>query len=90
MTSKIDTPEGREWLLGLLRKQSATIFFTKKDGSERKMVCTLMENEIPKEKQPKNSGKAGSDQVLPVFDTENQDWRSFRWDSVTKVEFTIA
>jgi hypothetical protein len=90
MTSEIDTKEGREWLKGLLREREVTIFFTKKDGSEREMLCTLSENKIPSEKTPKNSGKSKSDDALAVFDVKKSDWRSFRWDSVKKVEFSIG
>ena len=63
------------------------IVFTKKDGTDREMFCTLNESKIPTEKQPKSEGTesttAGS--ALRVFDTEKQEWRSFRWDSVKEV-----
>jgi hypothetical protein len=54
------------------------------------MVCTLAESKIPSEKAPKNSGKAQSEQSVAVFDLEKQDWRSFRFDSVKKIEFSIG
>jgi hypothetical protein len=88
--SKIDTEEGREWLKNLLHEREVTIFFTKKDGTERKMRCTLSENKIPTEKMPKNSGKTKSEDALAVFDVKKSDWRSFRWDSVKKIEFKIG
>ena len=87
--SKIDSPEGREWLVGLLSQQPITIRFTKKDGSERAMLCTLSESEIPKDKLPKGVERAKSEEALPVFDVEKQEWRSFRWDSVTRIEFSL-
>jgi hypothetical protein len=87
--SKIDSKEGRKWLREMLSKQEATISFTKTDGSERKMLCTLEESKIPSEKLPKNSGKKQSEDALAVFDVEKQDWRSFRWDSVTRIEFSL-
>ena len=90
MKSEIDTPEGREWLRGLLRDEKVTITFTKKDETERVMVCTLKEEKIPSEKSPKNTGKSQSDEALAVFDLEKQDWRSFRFDSVKKIEFTLG
>jgi len=88
--SQINTPEGRDWLRGLLRDEKVTIVFTKKDGTERKMVCTLAESKIPSEKSPKNTGKSQSDEALAVFDLEKQDWRSFRFDSVKNIEFTLG
>jgi len=87
--SEIDTKEGRDRMQALLKTQEVTISFTKKDGTERKMLCTLAENKIPSEKMPKNSGKSKSDDALAVFDLEKNDWRSFRWDSVTKIDFKI-
>ena len=88
--SQVNTPEGREWLRGLLHSEEVTITFTKKDGTEREMLCTLKIDNIPSEKAPKNSGKAQSDESIAVFDLDKQDWRSFRWDSVKKIEFTMG
>jgi predicted transcriptional regulator len=90
MTSQVDTKEGREWLRGLLRSEKVTITFTKKDGTERTMVCTLKEDKIPSEHAPKNTGKAQSEESCAVFDLENDGWRSFRWDSVKKIEFSLG
>jgi hypothetical protein len=90
MASEVDTKEGREWLRGLLRDEKVTIVFTKKDGTERKMVCTLAESKIPSEKSPKNTGKTGSDDAIAVFDLDKTEWRSFRWDSVKRIEFTLG
>lgn len=90
VTRPIDTPEGREWLQDLLRTNIVTISFTKKDGSERKMRCTLGESVIPSEKTPKNSGKSKSADAIAVFDIEKQDWRSFRFDSVKMIEFELS
>lgn len=90
MNSQIDTKEGREWLYGVLKMHETTVVFTKKDGTERKLLCTLAENKIPSEKTPKNSGKVKSDEAIAVFDLEKQDWRSFRWDSVTQINFDLG
>jgi len=38
-----DAQIGREWLTEILQEQSVEIIFTKKDGTERTMKCTLME-----------------------------------------------
>lgn len=86
--------EFKTWTLGVLHDDNIKdlcVTFTKKDGSERAMRCTLVEAKIPKDKQPKTEGTAGSSSgsAVRVFDTEKSEWRSFRWDSVTKVEFTL-
>jgi WYL_2, Sm-like SH3 beta-barrel fold len=85
----------KDWTYGLLRDPNAKdlcIVFTKKDGTEREMFCTLVESKIPEDKRPqtqeeKSSQTSGS--AVRVFDTEKQEWRSFRWDSVKKVNFDL-
>ena len=84
-----DAKLGRKWLIDLLEERSVEIVFTKKDGTERKMVCTLAESKIPSEKSPKNTGKSQSDEALAVFDLEKQSWRSFRFDSVKEINFNM-
>jgi hypothetical protein len=65
------------------------IVFTKKDGTDREMSCTLNESKIPSEKQPKSEGTESttSGSALRVFDTQKQEWRSFRWESVKEVSY---
>ena len=63
------------------------VVFTKKDGTDRSMLCTLAEGTIPADKQPKSettSQTSGS--AVRVFDVEKQEWRSFRWDAVKTVD----
>lgn len=79
----------KNWLKTLLREQKVTIEFEKKDGTLRKLFCTLSESKIPAEKMPKGTGKAKNDEILAVFDVENDGWRSFRWDSIKKIEFKL-
>ena len=92
------TPEFKTWLRGLLHDDSAKnlcVVFTKKDGTERAMQCTLAESKIPSEKQPKSHASdsetagQGNESAIRVFDTEKQEWRSFRWDSVREVRFDL-
>lgn len=61
------------------------VTFTKSNGDERVMRCTTNEFEIPLEKLPKGTGPKHTDEVQRVFDLDVQEWRSFRWDSVTLV-----
>lgn len=75
----------REKLLDLLRNNVVEVVFTKADGTERRMVCTLREEMIPAEDAPKGSGKAVNEAIIPVYDVDNVGWRSFRVDSVKKV-----
>ena len=91
--SKIDTPEGREWLTTLLREQQVVVTFNKKDGDKRVMTCTLNQDIIPENKRPKSKPedeqKKKSDKVLAVYDVNAEGWRSFTWANVTDVTFSL-
>lgn len=60
------------------------VTFTKANGEERTMYCTLNETMIPKVEQTsetKRTKKSNPD-VQAVYDVNVADWRSFRWDSI--------
>jgi uncharacterized protein (DUF4415 family) len=77
----------REDLQTKLRGGIHQIVFTKKDGTERKMFCTLSEAVIPEEHRPKKGTTIKvNDNVLAVFDVEKQGWRSFTIADVKSVQ----
>ena len=65
-----------------LRNGNCTVVFKKADGTERTMICTLLESAIPAEHKPKGTNNKQSDDAIAVWDIEKQGWRSFRFDSV--------
>lgn len=66
------------------------VVFTKKDGTERSMLCSLSESNIPADKQPKTESEGStSGSAVRVFDVECQEWRSFRWDTVKTVNGVV-
>ena len=73
----------RETLIKNLQKQAMRITFTKVNGDERIMDCTLQEHMIP---ETNESNRKQNEEVLPVFDINKGEWRSFRLDSVTNIE----
>ena len=79
----------RKWLISHLKFGPVTIYFTKKDGTERKMNCTLKEENIVQYEKKTERVKTLNEETCPVFDLEKNEWRSFRYDAITKVEFTI-
>jgi hypothetical protein len=83
-----DTNRGKEWLRGILQSEKVEVTFVKKDGSERVMNCTL--KDIPEDKTPKGSGKKESDDSIAVFDLDKNEWRSFRFDSVKRIQFDLG
>lgn len=89
------TDEGAELffenLKGVLRKQELTITFTKKDGTERVMRCTLDPNKLPvKENIETDSHRKTNNDTMAVFDLDAQGWRSFTKKSVKCVDFTTS
>ena len=79
----------RDEMIALLREGRQTVTFTKVDGTERVMECTLNTDLIPEDKQPVESKpkadgtpKKESTEVIRVFAFDVQEWRSFRVDSV--------
>lgn len=75
----------REWLIGVLRKQQVTLTFEKKDGTMRTMRCSLSSDLVPVYES--KGTKAVSEAVIPVYDLDNSGWRSFRVDSLRRIEF---
>ena len=74
----------REGLVDRLKQSIVNVVFTKADGSERTMNCTLKLENIPEDQHPKSTIKSESDQIR-VFDTDIDAWRSFNFGSVKTV-----
>lgn len=60
------------------------VVFTKKNGDERIMHCTLQESMLPEQMdiEEEIQKKKPNPDVLAVWDVEAKGWRSFRWDSI--------
>ena len=91
--NEVDVKPGAEYIRELLFDGEVTIEFTKKDGTKRKMLCTLMPEKLPKVEvkegeEPKKKRKV-NEEVISVYDLEKKGWRSFRVDSVTAFSFSI-
>ena len=87
------TDEGTEIffdrLKTILREQEIKITFTKKDGTERVMRCTLDPSKLPvQESTETNTNRKVSTETMAVFDLDVQGWRSFTKKSVKCVDFT--
>ena len=95
----------REDIIKLLKEDVATVTFTKVNGNERVMQCTLLEKVLndrsptPEDEKEENLSPsnpvdppelplpANGKNALPVFDIEEDDWRSFRFDSIKSIGF---
>ena len=82
----------REDIKTVLTENVAEITFTKKDGTERLMKCTLKSDIVPERDVVGVIGKVEektrvvNTEVLPVWDIVKSAWRSFRVDSVKAIK----
>ena len=76
----------------VLQNEVMSVIFTKIDGSERKMNCTLIPEYVPQ--KPVVEGqqllteslpRAENPDTLAVWDVDAKGWRSFRLDSIKAV-----
>ena len=76
----------------IIQNNIVTVVFTKVDGTERSMKCTLLPEYLP---QTYSNGaqllqeaevRQENPNTLSVWDLEANSWRSFRCDSVQKVQ----
>jgi hypothetical protein len=81
------------WLKSMLPMGPMTVTFTKADGTERVMKCTLDPELLPKvEPKPITEDKKPrkeSDKAIRVFDLDKQEWRSFTVTKVKRIQFEI-
>jgi hypothetical protein len=81
----------KENLLDLLRNNLVTVTFTKVNGDERVMNCTLRNDYIPNSdvsnttSQVLRENTGRGDNNISVWDTKSNGWRSFRVNSVKSV-----
>jgi hypothetical protein len=91
----------REWVRGLLQNSEVTVTFTKADGTDRDMLCTLDHSRIPVSvvkpvqsvdgivRESRKPRKEPDPHSIRVFDLEKQEWRSFRFERLRKVTATL-
>ena len=91
--SEADLKLFKTWLKSHLSAGPVIVTFTKKDGSERVMKCTTDPTYIlfkdPAVLESRNE-RTVSEDIMPVYDLESNGWRSFRWDSIKRIEIGIG
>jgi hypothetical protein len=81
----------KNWIVNTLYNTKVTITFTKKDGTERVMQCTLKPSLLPKkEVKEDKADRKKSEHTIAVYDLEAKDWRSFTLKSVKGVSFAVS
>jgi hypothetical protein len=66
------------------------VTFTKSDGTEREMKCTLKEEFIQQYEKKTDRVRKENEDVLSVWDLDNNGWRSFRVDSIKHIDFDLV
>lgn len=70
-----------------LRNGICTVVFTKRDGSERKMRCTLLSSYIEEHNlTPVGGGPNYPVEQIRCIDVDKNEWRSFNIDTVLSFE----
>jgi len=85
-------PMLHEWLKSILSVTEAKVTFTKVDGTERVMRCTLEASKLPPvvvKEDAKPRKVSDSTKALRVFDVEKQEWRSFTIKNIKRIELSI-
>lgn len=85
----------RDWVKSLLQKGPVNVAFTKADGTDREMLCTLDPGQLPEVPVPtgpvdgvvkeSKERKKPDEHSLRVFDLDKKEWRSFRFDRLKKI-----
>lgn len=80
-------------IISMLKTNVCDVHFTKVNGEERLMRCTLNEDRLPdsvkiqlQQQDERHEQPAFKDNVVPVWDLEKEGWRSFRVDSVIGIQ----
>lgn len=82
--------EFKNWLKGVMQTEIVNLTFRKTDGTLRNMRCTLLPKYLPEAIVSDKPKRKVSEESLAVFDLEKNEWRSFRYDSVTEIKFTMG
>lgn len=91
MTSGTFSRADRDYILEQLRTRVLEVDFTKRDGTQRTLKCTLRGDMLPPPDKPvidlTKSAKEHKENldVISAYDVESKGWRSFRLDSVNSV-----
>ena len=74
-------------LRNLLHQHELRVTFTKADGEQRVMPCTLRAELLPPAPVAESRRKANTDpNLFKVFCTDRREWRSFRFERVISAE----
>lgn len=85
----------KEWLIESLEQFDCQIFFRKSTtGQFRSLFCTRNLKKIPRRFKQKYAelieNPHGYANIVPVWDIDSRDWKSFYFESVIKITVNIG
>lgn len=85
----------RRLVKDVLQDGKVLVEFVKSDGTVRTMNCTLNEAAgakyvVKENKETSAKTKKPNNDVQVVWDCDQEAWRSFRWDRLKRIEFSIG
>lgn len=84
---QVNLEEKRKDLSEMLHNHICEVTFTKVNGEQRVMPCTLKADVVPVvERKEGSAAKKQSPDTMSVFCTDKKEWRSFRIANVTHVK----
>ena len=78
----------KDLIKDMLTLTSCTVTFTKKDGTERVMKCTLNPDVVTPYEKKTDRIRESNDDILPVWDLEANAWRSITVSKIQTIEVT--
>lgn len=89
----IDSPEARQELIRTLKERVVKVTFTKADGTERTITCTLLQTILDqyfsRPAKPESNKPRKVTEVCKAFEVNEETWKSFRYDSIKHYTFYI-
>lgn len=76
----------KDQIQNLLREGVCKVTFTKVDGSRRVLNGTLHEDWLDAETLPYDTDHKTPDHIVPLYDVDQEHWKSFRIDSLLMLE----
>ena len=80
----------REWVTSVLRMHDTEVEFVKTDGTLRKMSATLKPEVVVVTESKTGRSKKENIDVCSVWDIEAKGWRSFRFDKLKSISFSLG
>lgn len=79
-----------DWLIGVLKTNKVQVIFTKSDGTERTMNCTLRDDIVVPYEKKTEKVKVQNLDIVPCWDIDKGEWRSFKISSLIYVNFSLG